>query len=424
MSASPLPHQLPALARHVEVLNKHHATLEASVPGFGKTFVACFLANYLGRQLAVLCPKSVIPHWTHAAELCGTRVFFVTNYEQAKLEKFKHGRWVRKNRVYEWLLPKDTLLVFDECHRCKDRTTQNAKLMTAARTQGIKTFAASATAAKDPLDLYALGGLLGLHEYVDFLGFCFRHGVVKGAFAFEFRGGKPALDRLNKMMFPEHGYRASYDDIPGFPENTIIPVPVEIEHPRKIDELYEEAERLEQLKAEATEPVVIRLRARQLSELGKIPHFVEMIKDALAEGQSVAVFVNFLETLDQLAEKFPRAAVVRGGQSAAQRQVEIEAFQNDKARVILCQAQAGGVGISLHDTRGEFPRVSLISPPDGAVQLIQILGRIRRAGAKSPAIQKIVFAENTVEKRVRAAVERKAANIETINDGDLSPSHE
>lgn len=419
--ASPLPHQLPALARHAEVLNRHDASLEASIPGFGKTYVAGFLAQYLKRKPAVLCPKSVIHHWENALVDVGVEPVFVTNYEQAKLTKFPHGRWEIKNRRYQWQLPSDALLVLDECHRCKDRTTQNAKLMIAARNQHIKTLAMSATAAKDPLDLYALGYLLELHNAADFFGFMFAHGVVRGRFAFEFRGGKPALDRLNKLIFPEHGYRATYSDIPGFPANQIETVPVDIDDAKEVNELAAKVAELEALGDQATEPIVIRLRLRQIAELSKVSAFCEMIRDHLAEGQSVAVFVNFLETLDALAERFPDAAIVRGGQSSHQRQMEIDAFQSDRTNVILCQAQAGGVGISLHDTRGERSRVSLISPPESAVALVQILGRIHRAGAKSPALQKIVFAENTVEKRVRQAVQRKVSQIETLNDGDLDP---
>ena len=51
--------------------------------------------------------------------------------------------------------------------------------------------------------------------------------------------------------------------------------------------------------------------------------------------------------------------------------------------------QAGGTGLSLHDVNGEHPRVSLISPSFSAIDLKQALGRIHRAGAKSPAVQKL-----------------------------------
>ncbi len=396
------------------------------MPGFGKTFVAGFLATYLKRKVGVLCPKSVVPHWRRALEDCGADVLFITNYEQAKLDKFQHGGWLIRGRKYAWNVPEDTLLIFDECHRCADRTTQNAKMMTAARSAsshgGVKVMAMSATAAKDPLDLYALGFLLGLHQGADFLGWCCNHGVRRGTFAWEFRGGRAALDKLHHDIFPAHGYRASYSDLPDFPASTVEALAVEVASPSEVDALFESVRVLEELEGMATEAVVARLRARQKTELLKVPAMLELIKDHVREGQSVCVFVNFLDTIDALMNKLKGASCVVGGQNAEMRQLEIDLFQADDRRVIVCQSQAGGVGISLHDVRGEFPRVSLISPPESARSLIQILGRIHRTGAKTPAIQKIVFADGTVETRVRRTVERNAKQIDTLNDGDLDPS--
>jgi len=88
---------------------------------------------------------------------------------------------------------------------------------------------------------------------------------------------------------------------------------------------------------------------------------------------------------------------------------------------MLCTIQAGGTGVSLHDINGNHPRVSLISPTFSAIDFKQTLGRIHRAGAKSPAVQKIVFAEGTVEMRVCKLVKRKLDNLDLINDDELNP---
>ncbi|MFM8334606.1 MAG: strawberry notch C-terminal domain-containing protein, partial [Opitutaceae bacterium] len=95
-------------------------------------------------------------------------------------------------------------------------------------------------------------------------------------------------------------------------------------------------------------------------------------------------------------------------------------FQADRKHALVLQIGAGGVGVSLHDVRGERPRHSLLSPPESARDLIQALGRNRRVGQRSPAFRTILTLAGSVEERVKAAVERKAAQNETINDGDLS----
>lgn len=417
----PLPFQLPSIERHLQVLAKHPGTLEASVPGFGKTFVAAFVARELGLTPCVVAPKSVLPHWRRALAACGTKPpAFVLNPEQVKLDRFEHGEWEIRNRRWSWDLPPHPLLILDEAHRYKS-TSQTEKLMTGAARQKIPTMAASATAAKDPLDLYALGLLLELHKGPDFMGLCFQHGVIKGPVDYQFGGRLADLERLHRLIFPEHGYRATYDQIPGFPENTIEAYGVDVANAKLIDRAWTEVQRLEELKLEALEAVTERLRARQIAEMQKIPSFAEMIRDHVAEGMSVAVFLNFRESIEALREKFPGAGIVWGQQSEASRQFSIDEYQADRKRTIICQAAAGGVGISLHDVLGIHPRVSLISPPESAVLLLQILGRIRRAGAKTPALQKIIFAEGTIEEKVRRSVEKKVTQIDTINDGDLDP---
>ena len=75
--------------------------------------------------------------------------------------------------------------------------------------------------------------------------------------------------------------------------------------------------------------------------------------------------------------------------------------------------------VYLHEVRGERPRHLPLSPPESARDLIQALGRNRRVGQRSPAFRTILTLAGSVEERVKAAVERKAAQIETINDGDL-----
>lgn len=103
------------------------------------------------------------------------------------------------------------------------------------------------------------------------------------------------------------------------------------------------------------------------------------------------------------------------------RQKAIDLFQNNKERIIICQIRAGGVGISLHDLHGGHPRVTLINYPDSASDLLQALGRAPRAGAKTPVLQRIIFVANVdYEKRIMQNINKKLANISTINDGDLN----
>jgi hypothetical protein len=422
----PLPFQRDAVAHHVRLLRERGASAEASVAGFGKTFVAAFVAKELGYPLVVLCPKVVIPHWWKAAVAVGVQVRCISNYEQYKLEHTGMGRWAIKNRRWAWVLPKPSLLVFDEAHLCKTRTSQNAKLLVAAKRQGIPTMVMSATLAVDPMDLYATGYLLGLHsgEHFDWQAFQARFGVIRNGFGFSFdpRHDPSALRRLNSELFPSLGHRKTYDQIPGFPDATtdVREVETDTVSLSRMQEAWKRAADLEQLKTEAINAAVERLRARQLAELAKVPAIIDLARGLMESGLSVPIFLNFRDSINAVAAAL-ECPVIDGRASDSARIVAIQKFQTDSIRCLVLQTGAGGVGISLHDTIGRHPRHSLISPPENARDLIQALGRNRRVGQLTPAFRSVITLAGSIERRVKAAVERKAAQIETINDGDLDP---
>lgn len=162
------------------------------------------------------------------------------------------------------------------------------------------------------------------------------------------------------------------------------------------------------------------LRARQEIELVKVPLFLEMIEEGLENGMSVVVFCNFTETIHALAERLNTQCIVNGEAKYEKlRQQNIDNFQNDKERVILVNIAAGGAGLSLHDVTGNYPRLSIISPSYSAVLMRQSTGRVWRDSAKSKSIQKIVFVAKTVEEKVCESVNKKLANMDLLNDGDL-----
>jgi len=52
---------------------------------------------------------------------------------------------------------------------------------------------------------------------------------------------------------------------------------------------------------------------------------------------------------------------------------------------------------------------------------VQALGRIHRAGALSPAIQKLIYAAGTVEEEVAGRVEASLNNLNLLQDGEMCP---
>jgi superfamily II DNA or RNA helicase len=149
---------------------------------------------------------------------------------------------------------------------------------------------------------------------------------------------------------------------------------------------------------------------------------VDLAEEALADGMSVVIFLNFKDSIKAVAERLKTDCIVWGDNVKGERQANIDRFQADKARVIIVSLQAGGAGLSLHDLNGKYARMALISPSFSAIDLTQALGRVHRVGGLTKAIQRIVYAANSVEEDVCNSIQRKLKNLSIINDGDLTPT--
>lgn len=418
------PYQVEAAHQLVAALTTHGAALDASDCGTGKTYTACAVAQRLGLPVAIVCPKSIIPGWERVCREFGIQPLFILNYERLRMGKTE---WLKKAvKTFHWQLPATSLIIFDEVHRCKSHESQNAEMLIAAwnNTAYHRVLMLSATAATTPLEMRALGYVLGLHKLTDFWKFAFAHGVRKiDRWRFAYVGGSEVLEKLHHQIFPNKGTRVRIKDLgDAFPENTIIAEAYDTGAARQINKAYEEVqtqiEKLRRLQALSQSELASITRARQIAELAKVPALAEMVCDLVDEGVSVVVFVNYTATLHALAGD--GGEIICGDQTAEERQQAIEAFQSGEVSVLYCNLQAGGESISLHDLDGTRPRVSLISPSFSAIQLRQALGRIHRNGGKSKCIQKIVFAAGTIEDSIRQKVEKKVDCIDTLNDADLT----
>ena len=405
---------------------------DGSDTGTGKTIVSLTVAKTVGLVPFVICPKAVVPTWKEWIRKFGYEHVHVINYE--KLKTGNTAYYDSKNGFK--LDPKRTMVIFDEDHRCKGAKSQNAKMMIAAKRRGYHTLLLGATSCTNPIEMRALGYMLDLHDDRGWWNWCLKNGCKRGTFGgLKFMGYETVLKRIHKHIYGQgRGSRIKIKDLPpgSFPEGIISPEGYDVESVSEIDDIYSDLHaRLEEIEkkkeADAMEhdsALVAQLRARQEVEIRKVPIFTELAKDSLESGNSVAIFVNFRETMEALLKRLAgehEISLIHGSQGFGERERQIKNFQSDKSRIIICMVQAGGTGLSLHDLNGDYPRVSLISPSFSAIEFRQTLGRIHRAGAKTPAVQKIIFANDTVEMRVCRLVRSKLKNLDLINDDELNP---
>jgi hypothetical protein len=413
-----------ALERSLEF---HNVALDASDLGTGKTICACETARRLGKELIVVGKKIMKPVWAYWMDQWGIDGV-VGNWEMAR----KRGLPRRDNALY----------VFDEVHEAGGYKTLNAKLLIGIYEAGLPLLMLSATAIESPLKMWALGYILGFHNLKDFYRWSFKFGVKRnfGYPGFHFDGSPSALNRIHAHIFPEWGGRMRKSLIPEFPEcqTMLQPIePAEVPNMPGLTRWWKEIEAKEAAHEEkmadfaetSSNPAAFgqmqmlpeMLFMRMRAELLKVPSLIELAQEAVDQNYSVVIFVNFLTTLRALETLgFEKALVIEGGQKMDERQYAIACFQSNQIKVLISTIDSGGAGISLHDTDGNHPRMALICPTWRAVTFRQSLGRVHRAGGKSKAIQKLVYAAGTIEETVADRVRGKLNQIDLINDADLA----
>jgi superfamily II DNA or RNA helicase len=429
---------------------------DLSETGCGKTFSAAWIAKQYNAPIVVFCPKSVMPEWNRILKLFGIKPTVMMNLEKlmrggtpyVKYGKPKIDPRTGKTRetaryhLVEVNLPAGCLVIVDEAHRCKGATSLNAGLLIALKRQGYKFLTLSATQATDPTEMRAFGYAANLHDLYHWKKWCLEHGAeelgrgdsVRFDNENEEARAKMSLCHTNLFDVQRVASRLTREMMGSlFPDNQIVAESFDLgSNSPKIQAVYDEmedeiAQLEEQCEGYSEHIFAVIMKARRKAELLKLPLIQEMVEDLYDEGKSVVIFLNFTESIIALKERLEKnpklkgkLGFIYGEQNIKDRWRDIENFQADKLRIMICNLKAGGVAVSLHDLNGKFPRASLLNPSFSAIDLHQALGRIHRQGAKTFCYQRIVFAAKCIEERACNKVQYRLNNLSCLVDGDLA----
>lgn len=472
-----LPYQIPAVEQLLAATEKHGAAFDGSDMGVGKTYAAVACVREWKRPTLVVCPAISITAWQRVGAALNTQ-FSVVNYEMLRTGATRLGVWenprpaklprffkctacqlvvdpLRPSRCQYHFLGVHCVetkskphnygkfiwnhnvkqLVFDEVHRCSALDSLQSDMLVAGKRQSIPTLGLSATVAESPLDFRAFGYVLGLHNYLDFFRWAAKRGCRKVPWGgFEFAVGeakrREIVAALHAEIFPARGTRVRISDLgPAFPECQITAELYDLKEADKINELYAQMDgaikALNEQKLTdkcAEHPLTALLRASEEIELLLVPIFEELRADARASGLSVAIFVNYRRTVDELCRRLGTTCRVDGSQvgaaGARQRQQNLDDYQANRSLDIVLSAAAGNASIGLQDLHGR-PRLGLVSVGHSATQFRQLCGRIPRQGSLSPARYRVVLAAGTVQEKIHKQLSGKLDRLDILNDGDL-----
>lgn len=153
---------------------------------------------------------------------------------------------------------------------------------------------------------------------------------------------------------------------------------------------------------------------------GKYSLLVDLVRSIAASGESALVFTQYAKVGTDLAKKLSgdtsaRVCFLHGGLSAAEREREIERFNEEGPAVFVLSLKAGGFGLNLtkathviHYDRWWNPAV------EG-----QATDRAHRIGQKKTVFVHLVISEGTIEERIDRLQEKKlevSANL--VGEGE------
>lgn len=151
---------------------------------------------------------------------------------------------------------------------------------------------------------------------------------------------------------------------------------------------------------------------RKFIAMQSIPHTIEMVKNAIEQGEKVVVFTTFKDEQKQLEEAFGNTCVIHNGDmSNKEKQFSVDTFQNkDKIKVFIGNVISAGVGITL--TSGSICIFNSFSWVPGENE--QCEDRIFRLGqVNNCKIYYQVFLD-TISIKMLETLKKKSENINKI----------
>ncbi len=401
--------------------------VDLSDMGTGKTYMAIAAALQTGKRIGVLCPSVGEAGWRKAFVHFGAESHFISTYEAVRGAFRPHIATMDPTGKFTWMHAEDMVLILDEAQALRKEETLTVRCCSAAIRQGIPIIVASATIAISPLEMRFAGRITGLHQGGDDWGrFLSAHGCVKSRSTWKWDMRSHHLQRIHSQLFPRRGCRVRKQDLgEECPETQIEVLPFDVPEGRKIEQEWKDTlemidrlqrQGMDQARARMAESQA-RMKMWQRCEMTLVPYIAARIRADLEEDKSVAVFMNFNESRIALSKLLSTNAGFYGGQPKARRQYWEKEFQANRVHVLVSNIGAGGASVSLHDERGERPRVSYIFPTDHVVQMEQATGRIDRVGGKSLSVQWIPCLKGAITEKMVARTRDKMLRISILNNG-------
>jgi len=154
----------------------------------------------------------------------------------------------------------------------------------------------------------------------------------------------------------------------------------------------------------------------QIAAKGKMEDAMEYIRNIVDSGEKVCIFATHKISIEKVMSEFGSIALkIDGSLSNKHKQANVERFQTDEdIKLIVCNIQAGGVGITLTASSN----VVFLEYPWCPGDLSQAIARIDRIGQEASSINiHYIVSDNTIDQWVCELLDKKARVLADILDG-------
>jgi superfamily II DNA or RNA helicase len=402
------------------------------------------------KKILIVCPSSMKIGWQREIESFGQETsiisgkewnpakFTIINFDILKnfhtpksdrTKEFIEKGNIIKNHIIE---EEFDLVIVDEAHNLKNHKSIRGKIMDEICTYYGKPkvwLLTGTPVANRPMDFYNLLKLIGSPIVNNFHHFALRYCDGK-KFWKTFKNGKKkqiwltdGASNLEELALKTRNIilRRKKEDVLDMPEKTITPIYHELTAKETLnyDNLWEEylLERKAKKKRGKIERDLVELGLlRQFIANQTISKTIEMVDNAIEQGNKVIIFTNFNEEQQIIADHYGKIGVRHNGSmNEVAKQSSVDRFQNDdNVKVFIGNIKSAGVGITL--TAATVVVFNSLDWVPG--NILQSIDRAYRIGQKNNVSVYFNIFKGTVDERVWKSLFEKSNIIETILNGN------
>ena len=377
--------------------------------------------QWTGKNAMILDDK-VKNNWHRFHEL-GMNDIFICNYES--LKKFFVSYMPPKGKmkssadiIMSEYVKLFKSVIIDESHRCKDSTTQQAKItLQICKGKEWVILLSGTPVVNKPIDLFPQLAIMGrLAEF----------GGKKGFFERYCEGGRGAanLKELNYMMNMSCFFRREKKDVAkDLPEKQRQTILCDITTRHEYNKAKNDFVTFLEEKGCSDAEIARKLRGeimvkmgelKRISALGKLNEVREFVNEVIDSGEKLVLFCNLHSIVDEMLKYFPDAVTVTGRDTMEQKQVSIDKFQNNPdCKLIVCNIKAAGVGITLTASS----RVAFIEYPWTYADCAQCEDRVHRIGQVNNVMCTYFLGHKTIDEDLYQMIQEKRHTANTITGG-------